>query len=192
MATPSAADRRSQRTRQLLRQALIDLMQTKSYAAITVKDILGRANVGHSTFYTHFPTKDDLLFDGLQELLGHLTSLEAQTNEPVLLPSLEFLRHVRQQRRLYEALFVGPSGAAVAQSLQIQLRAYAERHLISGRLGLQPQVPVPVVADFIANAFLNLVRWWLDKNPGQTPEQVDAIFRQLVYPGALAGLGLAP
>ncbi len=191
MATPSATDRRSQRTRQLLRQALIDLMQTKSYAAISVKDILDRANVARSTFYTHFPTKDDLLFDGLQELLGHLTRLESQTNEPALLPSLGFLRHVCQQRRLYQALFGGPRGAAVTQSLQIQLRAHTEHRLIAGRLGLQPRVPVPVVADFVASAFLNLVRWWLDKNPDQSPEQVDAIFRQLVYPGALAGLGLA-
>lgn len=192
MATPAAADRRSQRTRQLLRQALIDLMRTKSYAAITVKAILERANVGRSTFYTHFPTKDDLLFDGLQELLGHLTSLEAQTNEPALLPSLEFFRHVRQQRRLYQALFGGPSGAAVAQSLQSQLRAHTEHQLTAGQPGLKPRVPVPVVADFIASAFLNLVRWWLEKNPGQSPEQIDAIFRQLVYPGALAGLGLEP
>ncbi len=188
MARPSAADRRSQRTRQLLRQALIDLMQTKRYSAITVKDILNRANVGRSTFYTHFPTKDDLLFDGLQELLGHLTSLEVPTNEPTLLPSLGFLRHVRQQRRLYQALFSGPSGAAVSQSLQIQLRAHVERRLTADRLGLQPRVPMHVVADFVANAFLNLVRWWLDKEPSQSPEQVDAIFRQLVYPGALAGL----
>lgn len=192
MATPSVADRRSKRTRQLLRQALIDLMQTKSYAAITVKDVLARANVGRSTFYTHFPTKDDLLFDGLQELLGHLTSLEGQTNEPTLLPSLGFLRHVSQQRRLYQALFGSSRGAVVAQSLQVQLRAYAERRLTTGRPGLQPRVPVPVVADFVASAFLNLVRWWLDKNPGHSPEQVDEIFRQLVYPGALAGLGLEP
>ncbi len=192
MAAPSLADRRSQRTRQLLRQALIDLMQTKSYAAITVKDVLARANVGRSTFYTHFPTKDDLLFDGLQELLGHLASLEAQTNAPMLLPSLGFLRHVGQQRRLYQALFGSPRGAEVAQSLQSQLRAYAERRLSADRPGVQPRVPVPVVADFIASAFLNLMRWWLEKSPGQTPEQVDEIFRQLVYPGALAGLGLEP
>lgn len=192
MATPSALDRRSQRTRQLLRQALIDLMQTKSYAAITVKDILDCANVGRSTFYTHFPTKDDLLFDGIQELMGHLTSLEAQTNERALLPSLGFLRHVHQQRRLYQAIFSGPRSAAVSQSLQIQLQAYAEQRLRAGHLSLHPRVPVPVVADFVASAFLNLMRWWLDKSPGQSPEQVDAIFRQLVYPGALAGLGLDP
>lgn len=55
------ADRRSQRTRQLLSSALVDLMLQKRYDEITVQNIIDRANVGRSTFYAHYLDKDDLL-----------------------------------------------------------------------------------------------------------------------------------
>lgn len=48
------ADRRSERTRQLLNAALIELMLEQRYDEITVQDIIDRANIGRSTFYAHF------------------------------------------------------------------------------------------------------------------------------------------
>ena len=54
-------DRRIQKTKNLLHQALGSLIREKPYDAIVVKEILDRANVGRSTFYTHFRDKDELL-----------------------------------------------------------------------------------------------------------------------------------
>ena len=47
-------DRRSQRTRHLLSAALVQLIREKDYNAITVSDIIERANIGRSTFYSHY------------------------------------------------------------------------------------------------------------------------------------------
>ena len=54
-------DPRVKRTRQLLQQALMDLMAEKSFQAITVQDIAGRATVNRVTFYAHFEDKYVLL-----------------------------------------------------------------------------------------------------------------------------------
>ncbi|WP_067863526.1 TetR/AcrR family transcriptional regulator [Nocardia shimofusensis] len=54
-------DRRVRRTRTQLHRALIELMLERDYARISVRDILDRADIGRSTFYTHFRDKDDLL-----------------------------------------------------------------------------------------------------------------------------------
>jgi AcrR family transcriptional regulator len=54
-------DRRVERTEQLLRQALLALVQEKGFEALTVQEIIDRANVGRATFYAHFDNKDDLL-----------------------------------------------------------------------------------------------------------------------------------
>lgn len=54
-------DRRVRRTRAQLHRALIELMLERDYARISVRDILDRADIGRSTFYTHFRDKDDLL-----------------------------------------------------------------------------------------------------------------------------------
>ncbi|RUW95783.1 TetR family transcriptional regulator, partial [Mesorhizobium sp. M8A.F.Ca.ET.059.01.1.1] len=50
----STIDRRVARTRALLQDALIALIPERGYAAITVEDICEKANVGRSTFYTHY------------------------------------------------------------------------------------------------------------------------------------------
>ena len=57
-------DRRVRRTVERLRTALFELIAIKNYDRITVQDILDRADVGRSTFYAHFPSKDALLMSG--------------------------------------------------------------------------------------------------------------------------------
>src|SRR6266576_3222431 len=54
---PKKLDRRVQRTRQLLQDALLAMVLEKGYDSTTVQDIIDRANVGRATFYAHFPDK---------------------------------------------------------------------------------------------------------------------------------------
>ena len=57
-------DRRVRRTRQRLKEALLELIAGQPYESITVEDITRRADVGRSTFYSHYTSKDELLFTG--------------------------------------------------------------------------------------------------------------------------------
>lgn len=61
-------DRRVRRTRRALHDALLTLMTEKSFDAVTVQDIIDRADVGRSTFYSHFTDKRDLLDSGFEDL----------------------------------------------------------------------------------------------------------------------------
>ena len=65
-------DRRVTRTRAMLQQALMSLIPRKDYDAITVQDICDAANVGRSTFYAHFTSKDDLKRSGFEHLRKEL------------------------------------------------------------------------------------------------------------------------
>ncbi len=65
-------DRRVGRTRKLLEDALHDLIVEKGYEAVTVQDIIDRANVGRSTFYAHYTDKQQLLFSHFADLEAHL------------------------------------------------------------------------------------------------------------------------
>src|SRR5580765_1920865 len=67
------ADRRSERTRQLLSAALIELMLEQRYDEITVQNIIDRANIGRSTFYAHYLDKEDLLVSGFTRVLDILS-----------------------------------------------------------------------------------------------------------------------
>jgi len=88
-------DRRSRRTRNQVIAAMMDLMLEKTYDAITVQDLLDRANIGRSTFYSHYYDKEDVLSslgEQMLEMLGQLSQGEASERsvmpaEPA--PSLE-------------------------------------------------------------------------------------------------------
>ncbi|MBO0793113.1 MAG: helix-turn-helix transcriptional regulator, partial [Ktedonobacteraceae bacterium] len=62
-------DRRIQRTRQLLQQASLDVMQEKGFKATSIQEIAERANVSRGTFYAHFVDKYALLESLLHEEL---------------------------------------------------------------------------------------------------------------------------
>jgi AcrR family transcriptional regulator len=195
-------DRRSQRTRRLLTAALIELMLEKRFDAISVQDILDRADIGRSTFYGHFSSKEALLYSSLGDMLHGLELHMAEegnaqgVGDPqggglVLLPSLGLFRHVKQHQRLYRAMFSSSSLEPMTQNLQQQLSQVVARNLgvrATVSPGRPPAVPLPILADFVAGTFLTLLRCWLEGNDAYTPEQVDAMFQQMVLPGVRAAL----
>jgi AcrR family transcriptional regulator len=62
-------DPRVIRTRQLIRQAFIDLFHEKSFEEITIQEIADRATINRVTFYAHFQDKYALLEYTLREMI---------------------------------------------------------------------------------------------------------------------------
>src|SRR5712692_10720924 len=73
-----AIDRRVPRTKAMLQHALNSLILKKGYEAITIKDICDAANVGRSTFYAHYTSKDDLKRSGFENLRRLLVSRQRE------------------------------------------------------------------------------------------------------------------
>jgi AcrR family transcriptional regulator len=185
-------DRRSQRTRQSLSAALIELMLEKRYDEISVQDIIDRANVGRSTFYAHYLDKEDLLISDFTRVLDTLSPhiQPAQSSEHQVAPSLApFFHHVQMHHQLYKALARGGGIDFLYRKGHERLRHNIEQHL--GALvpaGQTPAAPLPFVADYVAGAILTTLTWWLDNGMPETPERMNALFHQLLLPGVFATL----
>jgi len=188
--TQEKQDRRVQRTRQLLNEALMALIVEKGYEAITVQDILDRANLGRSTFYAHYRDKDDLLLSGF-EWLRRLFEEQSQRVETGTHgprgessdPILAFFQHAAEHHDLYKAL-VGKKGGEMVQAWLHQYVGDTVRsHLQARSRGARYAIPLDVVVHFAASSFLSLATWWLEHDMPYTAEQMNAIFQQLVMPG---------
>src|SRR5262245_27540346 len=109
----------------VLHHALITLMIEKGYEVITVQDIIDRANVGRSTFYTHYTGKQDLLMRGLKDLSRNLREHQrVALGKKGAFPdrgfgfSLAFFEHVDSHRNVYHAIVERQSGTVVFSELR--------------------------------------------------------------------------
>ncbi len=175
-------DRRSQRTRQALSDALVQLIQEKDYGTITVNDIIERGNVGRSTFYAHYQTKDDLLLDQMDRVIEFLSQASPQPQDFPYFPSLGFLQHVGGDHyELYKSLVWGPGMDLIVKHLQKSLSQRVEQGLQTS--GREYDVPIPLLANFVTGSFLNLLKWWLENKRIYSPEQLDKIYKKMTLPG---------
>lgn len=179
-------DRRVEKSRRALAQALLRLMIEKGYDAISVADIAERANVGRSTFYAHYADKEDLLQESLQGLRHHLTTATPPRQEaagavhPALAFSLPMLLHVQEVRELFRALAGKEHGAPVHRLLHGMLTDLVREGLEEGP---QPPHAVELAAELIVGAFLSVAIWWMNGHEELTAEEVDRIFRARITPG---------
>jgi AcrR family transcriptional regulator len=188
-----AEDRRIQRTRKLLQDALIALILEKGYEAVTVQEIIDRANVGRSTFYAHFLDKQQLLLSGFEQLRVFLAEQRAAvvaSGQQRLGFSLAMFEHALSYRRVYQALVGKHSGAVVLQHMQRMLTDLVHEELaaLAPRDDTEP-IALEIVVQYTISAFMGLLIWWSDHESPHTAAQMDAIFQQLTLPGVLAGLG---
>ena len=67
-------DRRQRKTREAIFRAFTGLLKEENYSKITVQQIIDRADIGRTTFYTHFETKDALLESFCADIFDHVFS----------------------------------------------------------------------------------------------------------------------
>ncbi|WP_245455963.1 TetR/AcrR family transcriptional regulator [Mesorhizobium sp. M7A.F.Ca.US.008.03.1.1] len=186
-------DRRIARTRGTLQRALSSLILTKGYDAITVDDICETANVGRSTFYSHFTSKDDLKRRGLDEHLRELLA-DRRRNAPApgdlkdrhLAFSLPLFEHARDHLDLYRAL-AGSRGGGVSLGAIRQIVSDLVREEIADNADRNPGdvIPRDVVVTYVVGAYMALLTWWLDGGAKLPPQRMDGMFRQLATEGIM-------
>jgi len=186
-----AQDRRIEKTRRALHSALISLMTKKDYREITTQEITDVANVGRSTFYTHFDDKDDLLLSGLQDLRSMLENEQEQTIGPskkayegIIAFSRAMFDHAYAHREVYKILVRSQTGGLVLQYFPAMLAGVIREKAAFEfrRKRKEPAIPLDLFVHFIASAFVSVMSWWLDAESPLPPEEIDSIFRALVLP----------
>lgn len=173
-------DRRQKKTRQAVFQAFTSLLEKKHYSKLTTQEIIERANIGRSTFYAHFATKDELLKALCTEIFTHVfddrlsrESTHDFSAEPVNLQAelTHILYHLHDSRPYLRGLLLSESGELFIQHFKGYLVEVFRKNLKDGCM----DVPTDYMLNHMVCAFAETVRWWM-KNEAYTPEEVSRFF----------------
>lgn len=185
------ADRRVCRTRRSLSDALVGLILEKRYDAITVQNLIDRADVGRSTFYAHYRDKEDLFLTDWKRLLDAFVGRVDWdgVGRGRFFPLRDLLGHAREFHHFYMALARSRKTEWLFRTGQRHLTESVEKSLGSWLAGRpRPSVPVTVLSGYVAREIMAQTKWWLDRNMPCTPERMDEIFHELVVPGLRSAL----
>ena len=173
-------DRRQKKTRQAVFQAFTWLLEHKGYGHITVQEIIDKANIGRSTFYAHFETKDDLLKALCTEIFHHVFSEELDKEETHDFSSREngieerivhILYHLSDSRSYIKGVLLSESG----EMFMRYFKEYLTRVFDKALTDQESSVPRDYMLHHMVCSFAESVRWWMDHEE-YSPEEVGSFY----------------
>jgi len=189
----TSIDRRVARSRAMLQKAHISLILEKGYEATTVEDICEAANVGRSTFYAHYTSRDDLRRSGLENLRRLLVDRQKDAQarsgdikDRSLGFSLAMFEHASDQIDLYRALVGGRGGAIALGTIRQILSDLVRNELVAtADKKSADAIPRELAVQYVVGALMAVMTWWLDGGAKLPPQRVDAMFRRLATEGIM-------
>lgn len=176
-------DRRTKRTKNLIYNAFVELLLKEKYSKITIQQIIELADIGRSTFYSHFETKDELLKAMCTDIFDQMhANNQAASNGNHNLIIVNILYHIKENERTIKGVFLSESaelfikyfknyfGREIEQCLPV---SYDEK--ITG-------IPKDFLINHIYGSFLEMVKWWISGGVKYTPEELARYFMSVIYP----------
>lgn len=184
-------DRRQRKTREAIFKAFNTLLSGKSYAGITIQEIIDEANIGRSTFYSHFETKDDLLKEMCTDLFAHIfsESLNTESTHDFSLANgnaasmiTHILYHLRDNQKNITGILTCESGELFLRFFKQYLNELILQHLLKGVGRKNANAPDDFLINHISGSFVEMVQWWIKNNMRQTPEELAGYFLSVIVP----------
>jgi len=200
----SNTDLRIIRTKESIRDALVELIDEKGFEAITVKDITTRAKINRGTFYAHYQDKFDLMTKCEDEIMLEMSRILKQnfpsvlaaleTNSPIETPysaAVLIFEYLNENSGFMKAV-LGPKGDL---SFQTRLKDFIWKTMF----GNEPVaiikeenllVPGQYLASYIASAHIGVIQQWLDSGREESPQEIARILSTITVNGPFFAAGL--
>jgi AcrR family transcriptional regulator len=160
-------------------------MIERDWEEINVQDICDRANIGRSTYYTHFGDKGELLVSGFDDLRKFMRAQRAEqaTSDDLLGFARGLIDHAFEERELFRALLGKRSGHFVQKRFRQMVTDLIKQDLAGL---LSNRAHLDAVVHYVSGAFMELLTWWIDTRSSLQPDDIEALFRKLTSPALAA------
>jgi AcrR family transcriptional regulator len=178
---PVNLDRRAQRSRELILEALFALMLERGYERLTIQNLIDRAGVGRATFYAHFQSKDELLAASIGRLHAWLAQAGRARDEPLGF-TLPFFQHLASHRRIYEMTVARESESSVERHVKQMLTDLVRQDLRRCH-GPIAAPRLDLATHYVVGALWSSFIWWMESDKPLPPEDLNSQFQRLCFPG---------
>jgi Transcriptional regulator len=191
ICTGDIMDRRQQKTRTAIFKAFGTLLGHKNYNNITVQEIIDEANIGRSTFYAHFETKDDLLKELCKELFGHIidSAIDCSHTHGLYsdnsVPNSVFchlLQHLEENNNNVLGLLSCESSEIFLRYFKDSLNELVQTQFVNQRREKNILLPNDFLINHISSSFVEMILWWIKGHRKQSPTELDQYFRAVIEP----------
>lgn len=180
--TSESNSRSARRTKHLFKDALVRLLETESFACISVKDIVETAEYNRTTFYNHYYDKYDLLDDLTQDLLdGFATTIRSSfgtyhpsKRTPMKAAEITIFDYVHQHRQAISLCFQNDEQKKI--TLKSLDTIYQELLAIWATLVDAPEKQLASDARLFTYTLAGTIGGWMDDDFRTPPEEVRASF----------------
>ncbi|MBE5960231.1 MAG: TetR family transcriptional regulator [Lachnospiraceae bacterium] len=183
-------DRRIIKTRKAIIEAFVDLLNNKRYSKITIQDIIDHANVGRSTFYMHFETKDELLKSMCMEIFDHIFeehsvaekthcfTFDASHPDQII---THILYHFKENEKMIRGILFSESGELFIQYFKLYFNKQIEK-ILDAFPNSSQVLPRDFLINHISGSFIEMVRWWFEQDLSSIPEDLAKYFTITLLP----------
>ena len=176
--TQPVSNVRVRRTQKLLREALIELIEERSFEALTIGELTERAMVSRAAFYRNYQDKYDLVEQIFEEAMSALLNAVGELGlEHPPESWVTFFEHVAEYERLYRALLGRKGSPWFVRKMRASLADLIKE---SGHLPHRPNTsarPIQTfsdgfVPDLVSTMFVEVIIWWLEQGRPYTPREI--------------------
>lgn len=176
------------RSRRLINQAFLELLQEKPFEKITVTDIVNRADINRSTFYAHYPDVrgmvEALLENAVNKSLSLVTDLDFDKLFTDPKPFLTKLLDIGMENmELYRML--GKSDYAMRQVEEMKI-IFMQKAITAGSIPehIRLSNAFRIQITFFIGGILNTFQQWLQGNLACSTEEIQAQIASLILSNA--------
>jgi AcrR family transcriptional regulator len=181
-----SVDKRVQKTKRLLLDSFVSLIIERGYANVTVQNIIDKAKVGRSTFYSHFENKEQLLKG---DSMARLLLQNKNVNSPSAKSGINFLRlyeHVRANKALATEIFTRDTSIMIKDHIHHTM-VFVLHNYLKGRVtekSIEKKMLVFLIEAAAAALTAMLIKWSIDGMPldpeimaDKSDQLVDSFFK---------------
>lgn len=164
-------DLRVQKSRRLIKDTFLKLMEEKGYKNITITDIAADAQINRKTFYFHYESIDTLYDEISNSCLSLIDFSTLLSTLQIDLEHSDFLsmavstfEQIKLQKKTFRILMNDSTNNLFNNRLKFFLSKTINNTTRLADYASQKKIPFPLIQNIYSSLYFEIIRWWVNQD----------------------------